>query len=63
MLGVFGGSGFLLPSEREPLRNASCLPSGDQYGSEAPSGSSVTDAGMPVTVQCQKPEPVGASGS
>jgi hypothetical protein len=25
--------------------------------------SSVTEAGMPSTIQCQKPEPVGASGS
>lgn len=29
----------------------------------APSGSSVTPAGMSATAQCQKPEPVGASGS
>src|SRR5437762_14364884 len=25
--------------------------------------SSVTEAGMPSTIQCQKPEPVGASGA
>src|SRR3954452_23230424 len=29
----------------------------------APVGSSVTEAGMLYTAQCQKPEPVGASGS
>ena len=29
----------------------------------APAGSSVTSAGILATVQCQKPEPVGASGS
>src|SRR5699024_6652358 len=29
----------------------------------APAGSSVVSAGRFVTVQCQKPEPVGASGS
>jgi hypothetical protein len=28
-----------------------------------PAASSVTDAGMPYTIQCQKPDPVGASGS
>src|SRR5690606_36396390 len=29
----------------------------------APAASSVTSAGMLATVQCQKPDPVGASGS
>src|ERR1700684_908274 len=29
----------------------------------APVSSSVTEAGMPSTIQCQNPEPVGASGS
>jgi hypothetical protein len=29
----------------------------------APVSSSVTEAGMPSTTQCQNPEPVGASGS
>jgi hypothetical protein len=29
----------------------------------APAGSSVTEAGMFATAQCQKPLPVGASGS
>src|SRR5271168_4375865 len=28
-----------------------------------PVSSSVTEAGMPSTIQCQNPEPVGASGS
>src|SRR5579862_8559253 len=28
-----------------------------------PAASSVTDAGMPYTIQCQNPDPVGASGS
>src|SRR5436305_9564415 len=29
----------------------------------APVSSPVTEAGMPSTIQCQNPEPVGASGS
>ena len=32
-------------------------------GPPAPRGSSVTEAGIPATTQCQKPLPVGASGS
>src|SRR3954464_5545401 len=40
-------------------------PSGrpEPVSSPAPAGSSLTPAGMSATAQCQKPEPVDASGS
>src|ERR1700704_577098 len=39
------------------------LGSPEPFVPAAPVSSSVTEAGMPSTIQCQKPEPVGASGS
>src|SRR5690606_21031652 len=47
-----------------PTRRSSDL-SGrpEPFSSPAPDGSSVTDAGMLNTAQCQNPDAVGASGS
>src|SRR3954463_3481570 len=38
-------------------------PPGNSVPSPAPAGRSVTVAGRVATAQCQKPDPVGASGS
>ena len=53
---VAGGAG-VAPQRLAPAGSLPLL------GSPAPAESSVTDAGMFATAQCQNPEPVGASGS
>ena len=59
-----GGAAPTNPAKPPSLRSCTA-PSGSDGASSspAPAGSSVTDAGMLATAQCQKPLAVGASGS
>ena len=60
--GMFGMPGG---QDASPQLSWSGAPAGspDPVSSPAPSGKDVVSAGKLATAQCQKPEPVGASGS